>query len=452
MSWSRKKKTISLSRGSPEYSDDALALEFAEANAAYIRFASGTNSWMSFDGSRWRPDRHTVRETIRRVCRRAATSTDDGAVALRLASASKIAAVETLARSDARLSVPDERWDDNPWLINSPAGIIDLKTGQTTPHDPNLCMTRITAASPEGSAPRWRKFIERVADGDLDLQSYLQRVAGYCLTGSIREHVLFFLLGAGANGKSVFSDVLRSVLGDYATTAASDLLTSTTLSRHPTETASLRGARLVLIPEIERRSRFAESKMKSLTGGDQIASRLMRQDFFTFTPQFKLIITGNQLPALHTVDEASRRRLQIVPFTATIPPIERDPQLTEQLLTERDGILGWAIEGCLAWQTFGLQPPARVQKLANSYLENQDAVGRFIAECCSASPTASVGSSDLFHAWEKWARCQAEPGGSQRAFVQQLQLRGFDADRTATKRVIRGLNLNDRMAGNGASP
>ncbi|MER8485310.1 phage/plasmid primase, P4 family [Mesorhizobium sp. M1322] len=401
---------------------------------------------MIWDGSRWRSDRCTVRESIRRICRNAAAAASDSAGAVRIASAAKVMAVEALARSDARLMVDDERWDANPWLLNTLSGAVDLVTGEIHTHDPDLLMTRMAAASAEGLAPRWRDFLDSITDRDADLQGYLQRVAGYCLTGSTREHAMFFLLGSGSNGKSVFTNALRTILGDYAVASGSDLLTATNMTRHPTELAALRYVRLVLVPEVERRSRFAESRMKSLTGGDQIAARLMRQDFSTFTPQFKLIITGNQMPVLDGVDEAVRRRLHIIPFRRKISAAERDVHLTEKLLAERDGILAWAVQGCLAWQETGLCPPASVRELSELYFENQDAVGRFIVSCCEIDVGYSIGSTELYRFWSSWAREQSEQEGSQRAFVQELQARGYLALRTAQRRAIRGLRLKARAS------
>lgn len=439
----RRTRTVSLSHGAPSMSDDALALEFAEANKTYVRLSQTTGSWMIWDGSRWRPDRSIAREAIRRLCRKAAAEAEADVQAVRLASAAKVMAVETLARSDTRLLVDETQWDANPWLLNTQGGVVDLRSGEVQPHDPDLLMSRIAEASPKEAAPLWNAFLENVTGGDADLQAYLQRVAGYCLTGTTREHAIFFLLGGGGNGKSVFTTVLRSVLGDYAATAASDLLTTSNFARHPTELAALRHVRLVLVPEVERRARFAESRMKSLTGGDEIAARLMRQDFSTFTPCFKLMLTGNRMPSLESVDEAVRRRLHIIPFGRSIPITERDPQLTEKLLRERDGILAWALEGCLAWQREGLDRPLSVAAASTGFLEDQDLLGQFISACCQTGPSHSVGSTDLFRLWIRWTQERAEQPGSQRAFVQELMNRGFQARRTSHVRILEGLRAKE---------
>src|SRR6266511_1773942 len=148
-------------------------------------------------------------------------------------------------------------------------------------------------------------------------------MVGYCFIGSAREHALFFLYGTGANGKSVLLNTLSGIMGDYARSAPIETFTVSSVERHPTDLASLRGARLVVAVETEEGRRWAESRIKVLTGGDKIAARFMRQDFFEFTPQFKLVIAGNHKPGLRSVDEAMRRRINMLPFTVTIPPAER---------------------------------------------------------------------------------------------------------------------------------
>ena len=242
--------------------------------------------------------------------------------------------------------------------MNTPGGIIDLRTGKIMDHDRSLGMTKIATATPVEDCPAWHEFLATVTNNDAELQAYLCRVAGYCLTGITREHALFFLYGTGANGKSVFVNTVSTIVGDYATTAPIDMFMAATGERHPTDMAGLRGARLVAAVETEQGRRWAESKLKALTGGDKITARFMRQDFFEFVPQFKLVIAGNHKPAIRNIDEAMRRRFHMIPFTVTIPPAKRDKTLTDRLLAERDGILAWAVEGCLEWQRDGTQPAA----------------------------------------------------------------------------------------------
>lgn len=193
--------------------------------------------------------------------------------------------------------------------------------------------------------------------------------------------------------------------------------------RHPIDLAHLRGARLVTASETEEGRPWAESRIKVLTGGDKIAARFMRGDFFEFVPIFKLIIVGNHTPGLRSVDEAVRRRLHIIPFSVTIPPAERDPQLLEKLKAEWPGILSWMIQGRLEWQARGLQPPEVVKKATASYLEAQDVIANWIDERCTPDPQAWEPTAKLFASWSRWATQAGEPVGSKKNLVQNVEAR-----------------------------
>src|SRR5215471_5122056 len=212
---------------------------------------------------------------------------------------------------------------------------VNLTTGQYYDARKEDYITKSTTAPPENiPTSLWDSFLAKVTGGDDELQRYLQRMAGYCLTGSIKEHAMFFLYGTGANGKGVFINTLTAIFGDYARVAPVDMFTVTHGERHPTDLAMLHGARLVAAQETEEGRSWAESKIKSLTGGDPITARFMRQDFFTYSPQFKLVIAGNHKPRFGNVDEAIRRRVQLIPFTVTIPPEQRDKDLADKLRDE----------------------------------------------------------------------------------------------------------------------
>ena len=208
------------------------------------------------------------------------------------------------------------------------------------------------------------------------------RVMGYCLTGITREHALFFGYGTGANGKGTFLNTMSAILGGYAAVAPMETFTASPTDRHPTDLAMLRGARLVAAQETEEGRRWAEGRIKAMTGGDPVTARFMRRDFFTFIPLFKLFIAGNHKPGLRGVDEAIRRRLNLIPFTVTIPVAERDVHLADKLGPEMPGILAWAIEGCLLWQRVGLQPPATVVEATHNYMAAEDALSLWIMERC----------------------------------------------------------------------
>ena len=301
---------------------------------------------MHWDGRRWeREPTLKAFDLARAVCREAGEGLENAKLRARILSAGTRAAVENLARSDRAHAAVPEQWDADPWALNTPGGIVDLETSTILPHDPLAYPTKITAVAPGGDCPLWRDFLAQITDRDDDLQAYLQRSAGYALTGSIREHVLQFGYGTGANGKGTYLNTLTGIMGDYACTAPMETFTATSGERHPTDLAMLRGARLVTAQETEQGRRWAEAKIKALTGGDPISARFMRQDFFTFMPQFKLFIAGNHRPGLSGVDEAIRRRCTSCP-QLTIPEEDRDLELPGKLKAS-----GPASPGCstAAW-------------------------------------------------------------------------------------------------------
>lgn len=430
------------------FSEDELAATFADRHREHWRYVAGWGQWLNWTGTVWRRE-ETLQafDLARQVCREAAVSAPSARTRTKLSSASTVAAVERLARTDRRHASTSEVWDRDPWLLNTPGAVIDLRTGNGAAHDPGLFMTKIAGASAEGACPTWLTFLDTVTGGDADLQAYLQRMAGYCLTGMTSEHALFFLYGTGANGKSVFANTLTSIMGDYATVAAMDMFMATHGDRHPTDMAGLRGARIVTSIETEQGSRWAESKLKALTGGDRITARFMRQDFFEFMPQFKLLVVGNHKPSIRNVDEAMKRRLHMVPFTVTIPAAKRDRHLPERLLAERDGILAWMIDGCIEWQRIGLKPPAAVMDATEDYFEAEDAIGRWIEECCETGrPSLSAGSTELFASWKTWAEANGEYAGSKKRFSEKLSARNYEKFKSSSVRGFRGISLKDNKA------
>ncbi|WP_180684174.1 phage/plasmid primase, P4 family [Tepidicella baoligensis] len=428
--------------------EDALALAFTRRYHRDWRYVAAWGRWLVWDGRRWRNEETlAATDLIRGVCRHAALQADNPKLAAKLATSGTVGGVERLARADRRHAATTAEWDADPWLLNTPGGVVDLRTGRMRAHDRADRMTKITTATPGGDCPTWRRFLAEVTGGDADLQAYLQRVSGYCLTGSTQEHALFFLYGTGANGKSVFVNTLATILGDYAASAPMDTFMETRSDRHPTDMAGLRGARFVSSIETEQGRRWAESKVKSLTGGDKISARFMRQDFFEFWPQFKLFVAGNHKPAIRNIDEAMKRRLHLIPFTITVPPERRDKHLQQKLLAERDGILAWALEGCLAWQRLGrLDPPPQVVAATEEYFEAEDALGRWLEERCVREANAKSLTAELFTDWKQWAEAAGEFVGSQRRFSDLLITRGVEKWRNAAGiRGFRGVGLKHPM-------
>jgi putative DNA primase/helicase len=320
----------------PLHSEEALALAFAERHADKLRYVAKWGQWFVWDGTCWRVDEtREVFSLARKLCREAAAVVNKSSERKRIASAKTRAAVVSLAGEDPRLTATVNQWDADPWLLNTAEGVVELRTGKLREHRPEDYMTKQAAVSPKkGKCPLWKKFMATVTGGDEKLQRYLQRVSGYCLTGDTSEQELFFFYGSGHNGKGVWVLTVSGILADYHTSTSIETFTVSQGERHPTELAGLMGARLVTSAETEEGRRWSEARIKEMTGGDKISARFMRQDFFNFFPQFKLLFSGNHMPALRTVNKAITRRFNRIPFTVTIPSEEVDTELSKKLKAE----------------------------------------------------------------------------------------------------------------------
>ncbi|HET9409791.1 MAG TPA: phage/plasmid primase, P4 family [Candidatus Sulfotelmatobacter sp.] len=432
------------------FSEDTLALRFTDRHIDDLRYVARWGRWLRYDGTCWREDAVLdVFDKCRVVCREASEEClREGNVSLarQLVDVSTVAAVHRLATSDQRTAATTDQWDASVWLLNTPGGAVDVCAGEFRPCVREDYCTKITAVAPAGGCPQWLRFLERITNQDLELERFLQRMVGYCLTGSTREQCLFFLYGTGANGKSVFEVTISGILGDYAKTAPIETFIASAGERHPTDLAGLQGARLVTAVETEQDRRWAESKIKTLTGGDPISVRFMRQDFFEYTPQFKLVIAGNHKPALRSVNEAIRRRFHLVPFNVTIPEAERDLQLAEKLRTEWPGILQWAIDGCIEWYRDGLNPPTIMKDATTAYLANEDHVARWIEDCCAVGVREVAKTKALYKSYCEWCEANNEKPLSSKEFSPELDRKGYVVEHSVYGNVRRGIGVRSELA------
>lgn len=436
-----------------------------------LRYCAGLGR-LVWDGCRWERDDtgewvRRGKATMRGIWKEAATEQDDdrrkrlGSWAIKSEAAGRIAAALTLAESEPEIAIRATDLDSNPWLFNVTNGTVDLRTGKLATHRRDDLITKLAAVTfdPDADAPTWRAFLERVVPSPA-VREFLQRWVGYCLTGSVREQALVFLYGHGANGKSTFINSLLQLVGDYAKQGAPELLMAKVgmmSAGDASAEADLFGARLVMTTEVQAGRAFDEGVIKRLTGGDRIKCKLMRQDWWEFNPTHKFMIAGNHKPNVKGTDHAIWRRLLLVPFTVTIAPGEKDPDLPAKLAAELSGILNWALEGCRAWQESGLAIPDEVRAATREYREGEDLMGSFIADCCALAPKFRTASSDLYRAFTSWCEDQGERAGSQRAMAQALTERGFEPGRNMHGRFWCGIALKpevehqQRMASAGAN-
>src|SRR5208282_1322593 len=403
-----------------ELTEDAVAEAFAQIYGDELRFDHTQGKWFVWDGSRWmRNDTELAFDYARHLCRKYRKDQ------LRMGSRKAAEGVERMARCDQRLAATSKTWDRDPFLLGTPGGTVDLRTGMLKPAVKDDFITKLTSVTPapNSECPLFRKFLAEATAGDVELQRFIQQWAGYSLTGDTREQSLLFIYGPGGNGKGIWKNIFSEILGDYAETAAMDTFASSKHHRHLTELAMLDGARLVAVSETENGQAWSEPRINQFTGGDAVTANFMRQDLYTYQPQLKLLVIGNHKPKLKTVNDAARRRFLIAPFVHK--PKQPDSTLGDKLRVEYPGILRWMIEGCLDWQKNGLIRPEVIDKTTADYFEEQDLFGRWIQEECVSGAGMKGVSSELYDSWRAFAIKNGEEPGSSTSFGPKLVERGY---------------------------
>jgi putative DNA primase/helicase len=425
--------------------------------------------WHDYDGVRYRPDSYgRVSLRVQHIARRlestageieaAAATLEDkterqaaeafakslSAWARHAQSATGIAAAMKVAQTHLACSMA--ALDADPLLLNVLNGTIELATGTLREHRRSDRMAKLApvAFDANAAAPRFQAFIAEILP-DAKLREFVQRFLGYTLSGMTSEQMMLVALGGGANGKSVLAELMRTILGDYAGNLPSDALM---ISKHGRGTendlARLAGARFVTAKETDRDKRLDEARTKDLTGGDTISARFLFREWFDFKPLFKLFFYSNHRPRIVGTDHAIWRRLALVTFGVTIPTERRDKDLLSKLVAEAPGVLNWLVEGCLAWQRGGLQPPAAVLAATAEWEAESDDVPSFISERCVRLPRARVKAADLYAAYAAWFAAEgrgADAALTAKAFGQRLAALGFEAKRTSSARYWQGLGL-----------
>jgi putative DNA primase/helicase len=431
--------------------EDSAARQFVELYGDKLRYCHSHGKWFRWNGFYWEINHtslafHYARELARQLAE------DEGDRERKKVETTKFASgVERFAKSDPSVARTMEDWDGDPWLLGTPGGTVDLRTGVLRPASPEDGITKVTAVTPDSSGcPRWLQFLAETTGNDGELIRFLQQWCGYSLTGITREHALVFVYGPGGNGKSVFLNTVTTILKDYSVTSAMETFTASTSDKHPTDLAMLAGSRLVTASETEEGRAWAEARIKSLTGGDPVTARFMRRDFFTYTPTFKLIVIGNHKPVLHNVDDAAKRRFNIVPFI--LKPPAPDRELERKLMQEAPGILQWMIEGCLDWQQNGLIRPTCVIEATAEYFGDQDLFRHWMEEDCicdAGNMDRSAPSSVLFKSWSEFAKAAGHKPGTTSTFKDNLTAAGFKFYRGAKAREFFGISLRPKQAFDG---
>lgn len=393
-------------------SEDALSVDFVHRNAHRLKWTAGME-WFFNTGERWAPDEGLKRFNFSRIVAREAAaklSSKELKLARKIASNGTINSIVNLSKSDPSISISINSWDSDPMALNTPGGMVDLKTGNIRPRAGDF-VTRCARCTPDSNipTPTWLSFLDSVFQKDEELIEFIRRLLGYFITADRREQKIFFAHGLGSNGKSTLFNFFQWLCGDYALDLPAEVLMTQRNPGHPTELAQLRGIRIAISGEIERGSHWAEARINRLTGEETLTARVMRGDPFTFRQTQKHLVVGNHKPRLDGSDPALVRRFVLIPFDAVFSAGQRDMTMIDKLKDEAPGVLAWIIRGSVEWYTGGLQIPSKISNSSAEYMEENDDIGTWMAECCvmeSSSPLAKA--ADLYESYSSWVKARGQ--------------------------------------------
>lgn len=439
----------------PELTEDAVALAFAERYADRFRFdhtaggkqGEGSGLWFSFiEDQGWIQDqdglvRDTARILVRRVRKQRAFHKDT----MGAASNGFRNAIVRMASDDRRIAMVNGQWDADPWMLGVQGGQVDLRTGDYTAAVPERFIrlrTAVAPAPPGSATPLWTRFLLEATEGDTEFIAWLQRLAGYLLTGDISEEIFAFVHGPGGAGKGTFLGSLERIMGKCAYKAPMELFRADGGVNREYQLAKLDRVRAVFSSETEQGHFMAESLIKEVTGNEgELNARHIYGAPFTFLPRFKVVIVGNFAPKLTGRDPAMERRMRVAPFNR-IPPV-KDESLKERLVLEFPGILRWMIDGCLLWQRERLGTCAAVKSASRSYFEEQDSLTLWTSERCSVGSVHRGSATTLLEDFNAWLKQRGEKQIDSRSFKQSVTSRLSDVkwERNRDGSAVNGMAL-----------
>jgi putative DNA primase/helicase len=449
-----------------ENSDVGNAERLIHRHGIDLRYCIELECWLIWDGVKWAKDEsfeiyrravdtmRAYRNELHNKWKEAIANDDEEtanklkfqlAYSLKYLSKGKINSIIELARTLPGVPISVNELDQNPYLINHLNGTFDLKKGIFRQHDRNDLITLTTNIhyDPNAKAERWHQFISEIMKDDKDKMRFLQMYAGYCASGDTSESKFPISHGNGANGKSVFNNLLLYVLGDYAMQASSSLIMAKNVETgapNP-EVVQIRGKRLVIVSETTDGMYLDEQFVKAATGNDPIRARDLYAKPFSFRPTCKFLLATNHKPLIRGTDNGIWRRIVLVPFEEQFDEEQQDKRLEDKLIAEASGIFNWIVKGFELWQKEGLQMPDSMKKATTDYREVMDSIGNFIKERCVIQPNATIKLKPLYEAYKEWCEEVGERASNSRMFKKRMEERGFKQGRDASSRFWVGISI-----------
>lgn len=440
------------------HGDIRNARHFAAMYRGRMLYIHGHNEWLCWSGDRWAlcdqgQEIEAAKSAAQAMMADAAASLaiDQGQGRARVREAvtahnlSRLKATLELARSEQGMSTGPAELDANPLLLGVGNGVVDLKSGALMANSPGLQITRHCDADyrPGVACTRWLQFLDEIFPRDAATIDAVKQLLGYTLTGLNTEEIVVFCIGFGANGKSIFGNIVSRIVGGYTKVAPHSLLAARRHDDHSArgDIAMLEGARLVSVNELPSGMQLNEQVVKALAGREPISARELYEGFRTFDPRFTVWVRTNHRPIIKGDDDGIWRRIVVLPFRQQFPEGDprRDPHLEAKLWAERDGILSWMIEGARRYLANGLvySPALRAERA--QYRTDSDLLGEFLAECTVHDPAARVRDGDLFSRWATWCSSAGIKPGAKATFTQRLAERGYRLAKSNSQRFYSGL-------------
>jgi putative DNA primase/helicase len=367
---------------------------------------------------------------------------------------SRIKSVLELAKSESGMSVLADALDSHPELLGVRNGVVDLRTGRLCPNNPALYITKYVehAYTPSATCAIFTRFLDDVFQSDSATIAAVHRLVGLTLTGSVNEEVIIFCVGTGANGKSIFGNVVSAVMGPHSTTAPSSLLAARRADDHGprSDLAMLHGARIVSINELPGGMMLDENVTKQLAGREPISARFLYHEHFSFLPRFTPWVRTNHRPIIKGTDNGIWRRMLIVPFRRTFAPQEQDNDLEAKIMREAEGVLAWMVEGAQLYLQTGLKRSPAMSAEVARYRTDSDLLGEFLADKTVADAAAEIRQSALFSEYKLWCDTNGLKPCSKRVLTEQLTERGFGQRKSGADRFYTGLKCTAACIGGGS--
>ena len=433
---------------------------FKDRHEGKLVFVASVGKWLLWDNDKaqWRwcdlgehieAAKSTVLELYRVACQHGANDMEKWKGIISAASSlqveSRIKAVLELAKTEPGMSVTAKKLDAHPELIGVRNGVVNLRTGALQFNLPELYITKYIDCDydPSATCPIFLRFLADIFQNDADTVEAVQRLAGLTVTGRPDEEVIIFCVGHGANGKSIFSNVLAAIMGEYSATAPSSILAARRADDHSarSDLAMLNGARIVSINELPGGMQLDETVTKQLAGREPISARFLYKEHFTFLPRFTPRVRTNHRPIIKGTDNGIWRRMVIIPFRRTFAPEEQDNDLEAKLLNDAEGIVAWMIKGAQHYLASGLKHSKAMKSEVAQYRSDSDLLGAFLDDETTADPAAEVKQPDLYFAYKMWCEGSGLRPVSKRVLNEQFAERGISQRKSGSTRYYTGIGL-----------